>query len=130
MIKISDIEKKKQQNSRLRIYFGQYLWNTSIFLDNQPILVREIKISALQNEVFPHIEVVLTQTDERLSPAVNASIEETIAALKSIPYVTVVLRPLEDSPTIVDKEETEPVWSSSEEDFQKSLDMVKNGKES
>lgn len=131
MRKISNIEKERQKNSKLAIYLNEYVWDTSIFLDGKPIgVIQEIKLTVKANDTYPQVEVVFPELYKKCSPELVASVEKYIEDLKSLPYVTISFFPEEEPKNENEQEITDSGWSSSEDDFQKSLNMVTDAKES
>lgn len=131
MREISDIEKKAQEKSRLAIYFGEHVWDTYVYLDGRPIgVIQEIKLTAKANDAYPQVEVTFPELYKKCSPELIASVEKYIEDLKSLPYVKISFCPEEESKKENAQEVTDSDWSSSEDDFQKSLNMVTDAKES
>ncbi len=124
-----EMEEYHRKNSKLRIYFGEQSHEVFVFANDRIIgLIQELNINVIANSgrsitiVFPELNGICPDLEDPLKRYTKDS--------QFLPDVNIVFRPLSTLPLSIKKEMSELVCCSSEDDFQKSLNMVTDAKES
>lgn len=125
---MDETERHNKNKSRLRIYFGEKFSDTIVYVDNRAIgLIQELKIYVEAGKSERTIEIVFPYLTKEEFPYFYQDLMDYIELFKTLPHVKISLCPIKQFIHEVknNQKEVESVtFSSSEEAFQQSLNMV------